>query len=69
MSNAKAVVEKHARSGSTTKKADKKGNFSVLSLMQNIGKSLVFPIATLPAAALLLRVGDFIVTQGAISGD
>ncbi len=43
--------------------------FSFLTLMQNIGKSLVFPIATLPAAAILLRVGDFIGgTLGAVDG-
>ncbi len=48
--------------------SETKTRFSVLSLMQNIGKSLVFPIATLPAAALLLRVGVFIQSFGAIDG-
>ncbi len=43
---------------------EEKSSFSFLSLMQNIGKSLVFPIATLPAAAILLRLGDFF--QGTI---
>jgi phosphotransferase system glucose/maltose/N-acetylglucosamine-specific IIC component len=43
-----------------TKTVREKRSFSFLSVMQNIGKSLVFPIATLPAAALLLRIGAFI---------
>lgn len=47
----------------------KEKNFSFLSLMQNIGKSLVFPIATLPAAALLLRIGAFIASLGEIDGN
>ncbi len=46
-----------------------KERFSFLSLMQNIGKSLVFPIATLPAAALLLRIGVFINSYGAMDGN
>ncbi len=54
-----------------TKVSDRntKESFSLLSLMQNIGKSLVFPIATLPAAALLNRFGDlFKGTMGAVDG-
>ncbi len=47
---------------------EEKSSFSFLSLMQNIGKSLVFPIATLPAAALLLRIGVFIQSFGTIDG-
>ncbi len=48
--------------------SETKERFSFLSLMQNIGKSLVFPIATLPAAALLLRIGVFINSYGAMDG-
>ncbi len=54
-----------------TKKTNvsEKPRFSALSLMQNIGKSLVFPIATLPAAALLLRIGVFIQSFGDVAGN
>ncbi len=48
--------------------SETKERFSFLSLMQNIGKSLVFPIATLPAAALLLRIGVFINSYGVMDG-
>ena len=48
------------------KNTKEKSDFSLLSLMQNIGKSLVYPIATLPAAALLLRIGAFISSYGQI---
>ena len=39
-----------------TPKAKKKG--STFALMQRLGRSLMLPIATLPAAALLLRIGQ-----------
>lgn len=68
MSNAKQAVDTHAKGGST-KTEKKESNFSFLSLMQNIGKSLVFPIATLPAAALLLRLGVFIQSFGDVAGN
>ena len=68
MSNAKQKMDTLTKSGSITKEKKEK-NFSFLSLMQNIGKSLVFPIATLPAAALLLRLGVFIQTFGNVSGN
>lgn len=35
-----------------------KGNNSVLSFLQKIGKSLMVPIAVMPALGLLLRLGD-----------
>ncbi len=53
---------------STKIKQKKERNFSFLTVMQNIGKSLVFPIATLPAAALFLRLGAFIGGYGSIDG-
>lgn len=69
MSNAKQDIVAHSKGGGTTTvKETKERNFSLLSLMQNIGKSLVFPIATLPAAALLLRIGAFIGTFGDAGG-
>ncbi len=52
----------------TTTVLETKEKFSFLSLMQNIGKSLVFPIATLPAAAILLRLGVFVQSFGATDG-
>lgn len=51
------------------KNRHKKSDFSFMSIMQNIGKSLVFPIATLPAAALMMRMGAFISTYGDMNGD
>ncbi len=56
------------KAGTKTTVKETKESFSFLSLMQNIGKSLVFPIATLPAAALLLRIGVFIQSFGAVDG-
>ncbi len=47
-------------------KKREKGKF--LSVLQNIGKSLVFPIAVLPAAAILLRVGVAISDAGVVDG-
>ncbi|BDV03283.1 MAG: hypothetical protein HPPSJP_0040 [Candidatus Hepatoplasma scabrum] len=46
------------------KEVNKKEKFSFLSFLQKIGKSLVFPIAVLPAAALALRIGDAISSAG-----
>lgn len=46
------------------KETKKKDRFSFLSFLQKIGKSLVFPIAVLPAAALALRIGDAISSAG-----
>lgn len=46
------------------KESKKKEKFSFLSFLQKIGKSLVFPIAVLPAAALALRIGDAISGAG-----
>ena len=50
------------------KEKQSEGNFSFLSVIQKIGKSLVYPIATLPAAALFMRIGVFIGSYGKIDG-
>ncbi len=49
------------------KRKEHKTGFLV-SFFQNIGKALVFPIATLPAAAIMLRLGVFIQSFGLVSG-
>ncbi len=59
-----SITKKEHKNENVVTKNKKDRNFSFLSLMQNIGKSLVFPIATLPAAALLLRIGAFVGTFG-----
>ncbi|MEU2430478.1 PTS transporter subunit EIIC [Streptomyces sp. NPDC007861] len=38
--------------------ADKKKGSSAMAVMQRIGRSLMLPVAVLPAAALLVRLGD-----------
>ena len=38
----------------------------VLAVLQKVGKSLVFPIAVLPAAAILMRMGELIKSYGSI---
>ncbi len=45
-----------------------KQKFSFLAFLQKIGKSLVFPIAVMPAAALFLRIGDAIASSGNVDG-
>lgn len=49
-------------------KNTKRKNLGILAYLQRIGKSLLFPIAMLPFAAILLRVGGQI-TQGADGSD
>lgn len=58
--NTKVITEK--------KDNNKKEKGKFLSVLQNIGKSLVFPIAVLPAAAILLRVGVAISDVGVVDG-
>ncbi|BDU67558.1 MAG: PTS sugar transporter subunit IIA [Candidatus Tyloplasma litorale] len=61
-------MDTKAKKKTNVKFTKEKRNFSFLSLMQNIGKSLVYPIATLPAAALLLRIGAFVNSYGVMDG-
>ncbi|MFB6613400.1 PTS transporter subunit EIIC [Streptomyces sp. NPDC085524] len=43
---------------STATAAEKKKGAGVMAVMQRIGRSLMLPVAVLPAAALLVRLGD-----------
>jgi PTS system N-acetylglucosamine-specific IIC component len=38
----------------------------MLATLQKVGKSLVFPIAVLPAAAILMRMGELVKSYGSI---
>ena len=48
----------------TTKVKAKAIGSKFLTYIQKIGKSLIFPIVVLPAAALFLRIGSFIMDFG-----
>ncbi len=51
------------------KEVNEKQKFSFLAFLQKIGKSLVFPIAVMPAAALFLRIGSAIADSGNVDGN
>lgn len=60
----KDLVNNKTNEKTIVKEKNKKEKFSFLSFLQKIGKSLVYPIAVLPAAALALRIGDAISGAG-----
>jgi PTS system N-acetylglucosamine-specific IIC component len=60
----KKLVQNKSNEKTIIKEKNKKEKFSFLSFLQKIGKSLVYPIAVLPAAALALRIGDAISGAG-----
>ncbi|NQX83413.1 MAG: PTS transporter subunit EIIC [Mycoplasmataceae bacterium] len=53
----------------TKTKIKNESKWAPMAILQNIGKSLIFPIATLPAAALLMRIGAFIGSYGDMAGN
>jgi PTS system N-acetylglucosamine-specific IIC component len=60
----KKLVQNKSNEKTIIKEKKQKEKFSFLSFLQKIGKSLVYPIAVLPAAALALRIGDAISGAG-----
>ncbi|MFD7418605.1 PTS sugar transporter subunit IIA, partial [Kitasatospora purpeofusca] len=42
----------------TAPAAEKKKGAGVMAVMQRIGRSIMLPVAVLPAAALLVRLGN-----------